>query len=315
MATNLSIRVPWHDSQWNGTVCLDPEANCHCVDYKNILLHKRISRELPVRGKPFARFLPPCAKESGGFLSPVDWQIEHQHPYAGIDRVAETHGHLKKTTRSVPRFTALGVPFRWLSREDLESVGWLLACSACSRRKGIRLGASRLRGCSTPTLQAEILNAFYESVEEDTSLALFYTKGAHPLGEDIPRLVVGIGSIERIGQLTFYDSIHGSMSSHPIWEREIAHSLRPGGEGGLLVPFSDYLTPTGDEAEDARRAVSRKAPRHRTRSRQKGRVLLPDGTHHTRRDDRRAHAGHQGRPPSPRRWDRKRILGCSRRGG
>lgn len=253
MAMNLSIRVPWHDSQWNGTVCRDPAANCHCVDYKNILQQKRISRELPVRGKPFAKFLPPCAKESGGFLSPVDWQIEHQHPYTGNVKVAETHGHLKKTTRRVPRFTALGVPFRWLRRENLES--WV-----APRVPGM-LPPERDRpwGFETawvfnPALQAAILDAFYESVEKDTSLALFYTKGAHPLGDDIPRLVVGVGSIERIGQLTFYDSTHGSMSgAHPIWEREIAHSLRPGGDGGLLVPFSDYLTPTGDEDEDARR--------------------------------------------------------------
>ncbi len=254
MTTNLSIRVPWHDSQWNGTVCRDPAANCHCVDYKNILQQKRVSRELPVRGKPFAKFLPPCAKESGGFLSPVDWQVEHQHPYTGIEKVAETHGHLKKTTRRVPQFTALGVPFRWLRRENLES--WVaprvlgMLPPEIDRPQGFKTG-----WVFNHALQAAILDAFYAPVEIDTSVALFYTKGAHPLGDDIPRLVVGVGSIERIGQQTFYDSKHGSMSKHPIWEREIGHSLRPGGAEGLLVPFGDYLTPTGDEDEDARRAV------------------------------------------------------------
>ena len=254
MTTNLSIRVPWHDSQWNGTVCRDPAANCHCVDYKNILQQKRVSRELHVRGKPFAKFLPPCAKESGGFLSPVDWQVEHQHPYTGNEKVAGTHGHLKKTTRHVPRFTALGVPFRWLRRENLES--WVAPRVLDMLPPEIDLPQGFKTGwVFNHDLQAAILDAFYESVENDTSLALFYTKGAHPLGDDIPRLVVGVGSIERIGQQTFYDSTHGSMSAHPIWEREIGHSLRPGGEGGLLVPFSDYLKPTGDEDEDARRAV------------------------------------------------------------
>ena len=254
MTTNLSIRVPWHDSQWDGTVCRDPAANCHCVDYKNIRKRKRVTHELPVRGKPFAEFLPPCAKESGGFLSPVDWQMEHQHPYMRMAKVAETHGHLMETTRRVPRFTALGVPFRWLRRENLES--WVaprvpgMLPPEIDRPRGFKTG-----WVFNHDLQAAILDAFYESVENDTPLALFSTKGAHPLGDDIPRLVVGVGSIERIGQQTFYDSTHGSMSAHPIWEREIGHSLRPGGERGLLVPFSDYLTPTGDEDEDARRAV------------------------------------------------------------
>ncbi|MXW79961.1 MAG: AAA family ATPase [Gemmatimonadetes bacterium] len=253
VTTNLSIRVPWHDSQWNGTVCRDPAANCHCVDYKNILQRKSVSRELRVRGKPFASFLPPCAKESGGFLSPEDWYVEHQHPYTGIERVAETHGHLKKTIRRVPRYTALGVPFRWLRQENRES--WV----APRVLRMLPPEEDPPQGFKTawvfnPALQAAILDAFYEPVEKDTSLALFYTKGAHPLGDDISRLVVGVGSIERIGQVAFYDSTQGSVSAHPIWEREIAHSLRAGGEGGLLVPFSDYLTPTGDEDEDARRA-------------------------------------------------------------
>ena len=253
MATNLSIRVPWHDSQWNGTVCRDPVANCHCVDYNNILRRKKTSRELDFSGSPFAEFLPPCARESAGFLSPVDWQIEHQHPYTGFSKVAETHGHLKLTAHRVPRFTALGVPFRWLRRENLDS--WVAPRvlgtlpPEWDLPKGFKTG-----WVFSPALQVAILDAFYEPVEKDKSLALFYTKGAHPLGDDIPRLIVGIGSIERVRQQAFYDSNQSSKSDHPIWEREIAHSLRPGGEGGLLIPFSDYLAPTGDEAEDERRA-------------------------------------------------------------
>ncbi len=253
MATNLSIRVPWHDTQWNGTVCRDPAANCHCVDYKNILQKKTVATEAPEKGRPFSVYVPPCAKESGGFLSPDPWLAKHEHPYMGSKKVAKTHGHLKETTRRVPRYTALGVPFRWLRRENLES--WVaprvlgMLPPEMDRPKGFKTG-----WVFSPALQETILTAFYEFVEHDTSLALFYTKGAHPLADDVPRLIVGIGAVEQVGELRHYDSADSSMRDHPIWEREIAHSLRPDGEGGLLVPFSNYLEPTGDEDEDATRA-------------------------------------------------------------
>ena len=28
---HVSIRVPWHDSQWNGTVCQHPMENASCL--------------------------------------------------------------------------------------------------------------------------------------------------------------------------------------------------------------------------------------------------------------------------------------------
>jgi len=251
--TNLSIRVPWHDSQWNGKVCRDPVANCHCIDYQNILLQKQVDLERSARGKPFTEFVPPCAKECGGFLSPVPWYVEHEHPYQTNKKAAQTHGHLARTKRRVSAFAGLGVPFRWLRRENLEEwvapqvVGMLPP--EMDRPEGFKT-----QWVFSHFLQTKILEAFYSFVEEDVSLAIFYTKGAHPLGDDIPRLVVGIGLVSRIGKQEFYAARDGATSDHPIWEREIEHSLRPGGDGGLLVPFASYLTPTGDESEDARRA-------------------------------------------------------------
>ena len=33
---HLSIRVPWHDAGWAGTVCNDPTANTACLVLKRI---------------------------------------------------------------------------------------------------------------------------------------------------------------------------------------------------------------------------------------------------------------------------------------
>ncbi len=38
-----------------------------------------------------------------------------------------------------------------------------------------------------------------------------------------------------------------------MWDLLIRHTIRPDGEDGFLLPYHDYLEPTGDAAEDARR--------------------------------------------------------------
>jgi hypothetical protein len=54
MSAHLSIRVPWHDSKWDGTVCRDPERNCHCIEYENILLRKNLQLEISQSGQHYA---------------------------------------------------------------------------------------------------------------------------------------------------------------------------------------------------------------------------------------------------------------------
>ena len=99
MRTTISVRVPWHDSRWDGSVCRRPDQNCHCVDYDNILKNKNTEWELAVAGRHFEQLgmLPPCADESGGFLSPRPWRLSHNHPYQDIPQLADTHGHLRET--------------------------------------------------------------------------------------------------------------------------------------------------------------------------------------------------------------------------
>ena len=36
MAQHISIRVPWHDHGWDGTICQDPAGNNSCLRLKNI---------------------------------------------------------------------------------------------------------------------------------------------------------------------------------------------------------------------------------------------------------------------------------------
>ena len=37
---HLSVRVPWHDARWNGTVCGGPKNNVACLKLKRIAENK-----------------------------------------------------------------------------------------------------------------------------------------------------------------------------------------------------------------------------------------------------------------------------------
>jgi hypothetical protein len=255
MPAHLSIRVPWHDARWDGTVCRDPAANCHCIEYENILARKVVAVEIGQRGKHFADLdrKPPCHDESGGFLSSRPWSTDHEHPYKNWKLVADSHAHLERTGWTVEPYTAHAVPFRWLARsrlDDFTQPRLVEALPPDTVPAGYNSDWVLL-----PEVQEVILDGFFGPVERDRSLAAFYTKSRHPIADDVPRLVVGIGLVTDVGEMRYYNSADPSKRRHPIWQRDIAHSLRPGGTTGLLVPFHDYLEPTGDPDEDARRVT------------------------------------------------------------
>lgn len=252
-ARHISIRVPWHDSAWDGTVCQDPEANCHCVEYENIAKGKEVEVEIRYRGARFADFerlsdLPPCIKESGGFLSPVAWKTSYQHPYRNWPKLKETHGHLKETILTVPAYTAHAVPFRWLNRNNLD--GFTQSQITEPLPADTPPDFYRRPWVFQPHIQRMILDGFFAPVVPNESLAFFYTKSRQPIFEDVDRLIVGIGDVVSVGRQHFYKSTKRDTRENPIWDRDITHSLRPGGTGGLLIPYHEYLAPTGDPARD-----------------------------------------------------------------
>ena len=268
-ARHISLRVPWHDAAWNGTVCRDPEANCHCVEYENISAGRSVAVEITQRSMRFSQIptpqLPPCAKESGGFLSVDEWEASHSHPYRNWQK--ETHAHLEPTTRRVGPYTALAVPFRWLDGKNLDEFTQPQILNPIPEDSFPASYTSTW--VFQPHVQEAILEGFFEPVKPQESLVFFYTKSRQPLFEDVSRLVVGIGLVRSIDPVCYYrNATKPDARSHPIWERGVEHTLRSGGTGGLLVPYHEYLTPTGDADRDAEREAMARELR-----------IVPEDTH------------------------------------
>lgn len=265
---HLTIRVPWHDNNWNGKICEQPENNSFCTSLKRIRENKH-DGELEIPGYGWDELdpddLPPCIAESGGFMNQREWNRWFAHPYQNNRNTRKSHGHLKNTCIQVPPYSTFAVPFAYMLLENQKNLDETLP---------YQLPEDELAPFDTAWVfgrerQSALLKYYFESphIKDHQSLVFFYTKEGHPLGESINRLIVGVGRILKVGRLEMYD-VNNSGDSYPIWDRLISHSIREDGEDGFLLPYHEYLLPTGDNDEDARRAKLLEEI-----------IVVPDSTH------------------------------------
>ena len=251
LTTHLSMRVAWHDHSWDGTVCGAPCDNSFCVALDRVREARDEEAEARIAGKSWpdlpADHLPPCARQSGGFMSPLDWTCTITHPYADIAKSAATHGHLLPTPVLVPAFSSFAVPYWWMLRSTQDKV---------QDKTPEPLPPDEVAPFDSAWIfsserQQAILRMFFERLRDGSSLVMYYTKEGQPIDDDIGRLVVGVGTITRVHPMI---SLKASRQpTYPAWDRLVSHSIRPGGHDGVLLPYHAYLEPTADPDEDARR--------------------------------------------------------------
>ncbi|RZK00977.1 MAG: hypothetical protein EOO43_24965, partial [Flavobacterium sp.] len=96
---HLSIRVPWHDNAWNGSICNNPKANSACLVLKNCALNRNDEQEQSLAGTLLRDLTedqyPVCIGERATFMAPFAIHKTLSHPY--IESSPTTHGHLKPT--------------------------------------------------------------------------------------------------------------------------------------------------------------------------------------------------------------------------
>lgn len=250
---HLTMRVAWHDDRWNGRVCKEPSKNPFCVALDRIREEKNDEAEDRIAGKGFWELQPdqhpPCKAESGAFMNEQSWHRRLKHPYQDNSKVKETHGHLRPIDVKIPPYSAIAVPFSWMLQSNQEKIEESLPDQLPRREKA---------PFPTPWIfgrerQEAILDLFFNKLTPGRSLVFFYTKEGHPINEEIRRLIVGLGVIDKIDDLLHYNSILPDGKPYPPWDRVISHSIRPEGSEGFLLPYHDYLNPTGDLIEDERR--------------------------------------------------------------
>lgn len=94
---HVSIRVPWHDTGWDGRVCANPRLNGSCLKLKGIGESRNDAAEEAVAGRslqelPQAQW-PCCMPERVGFMAPFELTRIANHPYNRGPDCA--HGHFE----------------------------------------------------------------------------------------------------------------------------------------------------------------------------------------------------------------------------
>lgn len=264
---HLSIRVPWHDNGWNGTVCRDPAANTSCLVLKNIGANRNDDQEVAASGKSLQQLEPAdwpcCIGERGHFMASFEWTRTKSHPY--VETSSETHGHFRPTPLRHPAFSADAIPFRWMRKPEC----WL------DKRKQNE-GDFRDRYCVSldPGLEPELkfdkgwiqqrdnhealLGCFFGHIRPVESLCFFYAKRT-PLAEDSRRVIVGVGRVNHISDNQEYKYAMPEKDAPLralLWERMIQHSIRPKGNDaadgftdGFLLPYREALAYAAENSE------------------------------------------------------------------
>ncbi len=239
---HLSIRVPWHDNAWNGTICSSAKDNSACLVLKNCAQNRNDDQEERLSNESIKNLTedqyPPCVGERATFMAPFTFQKTLSHPYS---KNSKSHQLLKPTKVSFPAFSAAAVPYHWMLKENIEAKTeqYNLDYDPAREPKLDWAGQGEDSWLQEYHNQKASLNCFFEHLKPESSLIFFYAKEV-PFVESPGRVLVGIGKINEIRPSGKYDGSDNEFSA-AYWEHMVFHSIRDNAENGFLLPYHDAL--------------------------------------------------------------------------
>ncbi len=242
---HLSMRVPWHDDGWCGTVCANPSTNIACLALRTTHATRNDAGEDAVAGNAWWDLppdeLPACQRERAAFMSPRDWFLTIRHPYA---KGNASHAHFLPTTVVQPAYSAPAVPFRWLLRESGATLADELGLPF---RTEAEEHVDTLLGWDKPVIwvqdhdnQWSLIKSFLSAIKPEASLCFFYAMEV-PLTDDPRRALVGIGRVTRVDDPREYEYSERKDVRSLVWESSIHHSIRPDFTDGFVLPYQEIL--------------------------------------------------------------------------
>lgn len=238
MPQHISIRVPWHDHGWGGTVCSDPAANNACLRLKGIAESRDDKAETAICGQCMADHADslPCISEGAAFLSPNEMMKTTVHPYKKSN--PDTHGHFLPTEVVYPAYSLPARPFAWLMRENIEV--WKDAYQIDyhpEREPVLKFNTMWVQDAEN---HRAIFDYFYRDVVEEQSLCIAYAKQV-PFVEDVRRVVIGVGHVKKIVPAVEHQRQADGGLRSMVWETMICHSIRENHADGFVIPYQEMM--------------------------------------------------------------------------
>lgn len=238
---HISIRVPWHDSSWNGCVCKNPKENASCLVLDRIRETRDDKKESDVAGVAIedieSENWPACLAERGTFMAPFEITRDISHPYSS----SKEYSHFKTTSLRQPIYSAAAIPFRWMNKKNAWKIAEFYGLDVDPEREPKSPEwLKNSKWVQNHLNQKALLEHFFGMLEPENSLCFFYAK-LTPLAEDERRVIIGVGRAKNIGELIEYEySLKKERRSY-IWDRLIQHSISPDFSDGFLLPYHEIL--------------------------------------------------------------------------
>ncbi|MCI8383845.1 MAG: AAA family ATPase [Clostridia bacterium] len=238
MAQHISIRVPWHDDGWKGSVCQAPSINMSCLRLKNIKQNRKDSLEEEICGKCMMEHEEeiPCIGEGGAFMSNKELHKWVIHPYRY--RNADTHKHFLETDIVYPPYSLPARPYSWLMLKKIEEKVEKYGINYDSKQEPkLNFNTNWIQEASNHRV---IFDSFYQDVIPNQSLCIAYAKQV-PFVEDNRRVIIGMGHVKRIIPAKEHNHTEEGKLRSLTWETMICHSIREDHEDGFVIPYQEMM--------------------------------------------------------------------------
>lgn len=248
---HLSVRVPWHDTSWDGRICEHPLDNSACLRLGRIAEERDDTFEVSVAGTKWTELthdrLPPCASERAGFMAVAPRQIVKSHPYSSW---SPHYRKFKPTTFQLPAYSADCVPFRWMLRENADTIASNLRLDyRVEFEDEVEQETSRkTQWVQHGVNQGILLDTFFSALQPQSSLFFVYAKET-PLSEDSRRVLIGVGRVASLGKVSPYEQ-DGDGFGSMLWERAVGHTIRPDRTDGFLMPYHQLIAACREAGDD-----------------------------------------------------------------
>jgi AAA domain/UvrD-like helicase C-terminal domain len=244
---HLSVRVPWHDANWNGKVCCNPRENGSCMFLPRINENKNVELEESLAEQWLheleSQKLPPCVGEKVHFMSPHSIYTKVNHPYSLNENNDEYYAHYKETTLCYPGYSFSVVPYNWMLKNpkdnSSEKANLLIIPYDVEKEPKLSFENTWVQELNN---QKAILDTFISPIKPNSSLIFIYAKNI-PFVESTSRILIGVGHISEIGKLTEYEYSEGLPKKFrsSLWERPVFHTIRDGFSNGFLLPYQEFF--------------------------------------------------------------------------
>jgi len=183
--------------------------------------------------------LPPCIGEKVTFMASFDVIKKMNHPYASFE---PTYSHYKESRLKYPGHSFSVIPYKWMLKDKETKENETALEYKVNYDAGLEPNLIfEDQWVQHYDNQKNLLDTFISAIQVNKSLVFVYAKNV-PIIDNVDRILIGVGEITGIGDLTEYEYKEKNPPFKSLfWERPLFHSIRPGFKKGFLLPYQDLV--------------------------------------------------------------------------